>query len=135
MPVNMSSCKLYSCSRCDNVSFCLPGETLPKTGLCRPCRMGWSTQEKKKSPSKKNGQRNGQNGRAHRKHTGGNPYEVRPGQTWESLDPRDQGRTIEVLEVDESLGKAKVLSQGTRTRSIKLSNFTRLKGRGYRKVR
>lgn len=64
----------------------------------------------------------------------GNPFGVREGQVWASVDPRDRGREIHVLEVDPVQGHATVLSHGkggAKRRRIKLTGFTRLKGRGY----
>lgn len=35
-----------------------------------------------------------------------NPYNVQPGQVWQSTDPRDGGRLVYVISVDEEEGYA-----------------------------
>jgi len=105
----MQDCVFIPCIECGTYVFANAGGEMVTTGKCRPCRNGW----KKESPGD------------------ANPYGVRPGQRWVSLDPRDNGREIEILDVDLGEGRATVLSQGQRKRKVKLTNFTRLKGRGY----
>lgn len=98
-----------TCKQCSYKLFTDHGSEMHRTGLCRQCREGVGR------PS-------------------GNPYGVQPGQVWGSLDPRDEGREVTVLDVDSHSGLATVLSHGKggdKRRQIKLTGFTRTKGRGY----
>lgn len=64
-----------------------------------------------------------------------NPFDVQVGQIWRSADPRDNGRSVEVLEVDLESGKAQVCSpygRGPKTR-IRLDRF-RPNSSGYKLV-
>jgi len=116
--MHMADCKIVTCTQCNGYGFAKPGERFAKTRICRRCVEGWTQLDASIELSPKS--------------MDTNPYGVAPGQVWESLDPRERGRTVEVLEIDET--HAVVLSDGARHRRIKLTSFTRTKGRGYRRT-
>lgn len=136
----MADCFILTCRECRGYSFTKAGERFATTRVCRRCEQGWTGQGASTPSGPKTSLKPKPKLKPHPKHepkpqavTGpSNPHGVAPGQIWESLDPRDQGRRIRVLEVEEQY--ALVLSAGTRRRRVKLTGFTRLKGRGYRLV-
>lgn len=147
--MSMTDCFTLTCIECGRFSFTKAGERFAVTRVCRRCEQGWtssgaSTTGGPKTSLKPKPKPRTTKTTATRKKTtkkpepiqtpveSSNPHSVAPGQVWESLDPRDNGRRIEVLEVNET--HAEVLSAGARRRKVKLSGFTRLKGRGYQRV-
>lgn len=132
----MAECFIVTCIECNGYSFTKAGEKFAVTRICRRCENGWSSpavNSKARKPKKMApGKADGSIGREKKPKANQNPYGVAPGQVWESLDPRDNGRKVEVLGIDET--HAEVLSDGTRRRRIKLTGFTKVKGRGYRRT-
>lgn len=119
--MNASSLLYIPCNQCGFKLFTDRGSKMHATGICRLCREGIPRKSMPPKPKRK-------------KDTSPNPYRVRPGQVWVSLDPRDEGREVTVLDVDSRSGLATVLSHGKggdKRRQIKLTGFTRTKGRGY----
>lgn len=111
----------HACTECGHWLFTDPGSTFDKTRVCYLCR-DFGGRQKKAPKCEKPIPMNP------------NPFGVTTGQIWVSLDPRDNGREITVLDVDPDEGRATVLSHGKggeKRRYIKLTGFTRLKGRGY----
>lgn len=122
----MQSTVYIPCVQCEHHVFANRGGEMHTTGVCRVCREFGGRKPKSSSRSPK----------VERiiSDADANPFQVRPGQTWVSLDPRDNGREIQVLDIDLDAGQAVVLSHGkggSKRRRVKLTNFTRLKGRGY----
>lgn len=123
---NMQSTIYIPCVQCGHYVFANRGGEMHTTGICRVCReFGGRKSQQELSPPK-----------IERiiSDADANPFQVRPGQTWVSLDPRDDGREIEVIDLDLDAGQAVVLSHGkggSKKRRVKLTNFTRIKGRGY----
>jgi hypothetical protein len=117
----INGCTYMACASCHAKKFVPLGGEMHTTGWCARCRsLDVRPKPEPTAPLQK------------KAYTVANRYNVRPGQTWRSLDKRQKGRTIDIVRLTTS--HAVVISNGKggpKSRKIRLDQFRSYKGRGY----